>query len=100
MSKSNLVFILFLVIGYIFWKWLDYLQLPNSFNILLIVVTLICGVLWLYQRFYLSPKRSKLIAHSEQLEGRTLTDEEKEAIAPILKPMHILLHSFLSSLLS
>ena len=36
---SNVFFILLLVVGFAGWKALDYFQLPNTFSILLLILT-------------------------------------------------------------
>ncbi|MFU2078695.1 signal peptidase I [Avibacterium endocarditidis] len=83
MSKSNLFFILLIAVGYGIWKWLDHLGLPNTFTIVLILLTALCGVLWCYYRFSALPKRERQIARAEQRSGKPLTEEEKAKIEPI-----------------
>ncbi|VEH68213.1 signal peptidase I [Rodentibacter pneumotropicus] len=63
--------------GFGIWKVLDYFQLPNTFSILLLILTGLSGVLWCYHRFVVAPKRYRQIARAEQRSGRALTDEEK-----------------------
>lgn len=81
--KSNVFFVLLLIVGFIAWKVLDSYQLPNTFSILLLVLTVICGVFWCYQRFVDAPHRRRQIARAEQRSGKSLSDEEKLAVAPI-----------------
>ncbi|PJG83848.1 signal peptidase I [Caviibacterium pharyngocola] len=83
MSKSNLFFILLIVAGYAVWKLLDHLALPNTFTILLILLTALCGALWCYHRFVVLPKRARQILRAEKRTGKTLSDEEKNQIEPI-----------------
>ncbi|WP_373099029.1 MULTISPECIES: signal peptidase I [Pasteurellaceae] len=83
MSKSNLAFIILIAVGYALWKLLDHLALPNTFTILLILLTALCGILWCYHRFAVLPKRARQIARAEQRSGKTLTDAEKSQIEPI-----------------
>ncbi|QLB13589.1 signal peptidase I [Bisgaardia hudsonensis] len=90
MSKSNLSFIILLAVGYAFWKWLDYLALPNTFTILLILLTVLCGVLWCYHRFVVLPKRTRQVIRQEQRTGKTLTNEEKLQIEPISETSEML----------
>ncbi|QPB41853.1 signal peptidase I [Rodentibacter haemolyticus] len=80
---SNLFFIILLVVGFGIWKGLDYLQLPNTFSILLLILTALSGVLWCYHRFIVAPKRHRRIARAEQRSGQALSDEEKAKIEPI-----------------
>ena len=79
---SNLFFVIFLAVGFGMWKVLDHFQLPNTFSILLLILTALSGVLWCYHRFVVTPKRNRQIARAEQ-RGQTLTDEEKAKIEPI-----------------
>ena len=80
---SNIFFILLLAIGFAGWKALDYFQLPNTFNILLLILTTLSGILWCYHRFVAGPKRQRQIARAEQRSGRSLSNEEKAKIEPI-----------------
>ncbi|PJG85021.1 signal peptidase I [Conservatibacter flavescens] len=72
-----------LVIGFIGWKVLDHLQLPNTFSILLIILTALSGILWCYHRFVVLPKRARQVARTEQRSGKILTEDEKRKIEPI-----------------
>ncbi|BFU60393.1 MULTISPECIES: signal peptidase I [Rodentibacter] len=90
---SNLFFIILLVVGFGIWKGLDYLQLPNTFSILLLILTALSGVLWCYHRFIVTPKRNRQIARAEQRSGQALSEEEKAKIEPISEGS-----AFLSSL--
>lgn len=80
---SNVFFIILLVVGFAVWKGLDYLQLPNTFSILLLILTALSGLLWCYHRFIVMPKRRRQIARAEQRSGKALSDEEKAKIEPI-----------------
>ena len=93
MSKSNLFFIILIALGYGVWKWLDYLALPNTFTILLIILTALCGALWCHYRFIAQPKRQRQIARAEQRSGKALSEEEKAKIEPVSESVE-----FLSSL--
>lgn len=65
------------------WKALDHFQLPNTFSILLLILTALSGILWCYHRFAVMPRRRRQIARAEQRSGKALTDEEKAKIEPI-----------------
>ena len=80
---SNLFFVILLAVGFGIWKGLDFLQLPNTFSILLLILTVLSGVLWCYHRFVAVPKRNRQIARVEQRTGQALSDEEKAKIEPI-----------------
>lgn len=80
---SNFFLILLLIAGFGVWKVLDYFALPNTFSILLILLTVISGALWCYYRFTVQPRRARQIARAEQRSGKTLSDEEKATIEPI-----------------
>ena len=80
---SNVFLVIFLAVGYGIWKVLDHFALPNTFSILLIILTALSGCLWCYHRFGVLPKRARQIARTEQRTGKTLTDEEKAQIEPI-----------------
>ena len=80
---SNLFFVILLAVGFGIWKGLDFLQLPNTFSILLLILTVLSGVLWCYHRFVAVPKRNRQIARAEQRTGQVLSDEEKAKIEPI-----------------
>ena len=54
---SNVFFILLLAVGFAGWKALDYFQLPNTFSILLLILTALSGILWCYHRFAVMPRR-------------------------------------------
>lgn len=79
----NFFLILLLVAGFGVWKVLDYFALPNTFSILLILLTVISGALWCYYRFTVQPRRARQIARAEQRSGKALSDEEKAKIEPI-----------------
>ncbi|NBI12896.1 signal peptidase I [[Haemophilus] felis] len=80
---SNLFTLILLAVCFALWKFLDYLALPNTFSILLIILTLVSGILWIYHRFSVLPKRARQIARAEQRSGKTLSEEEKSKIEPI-----------------
>lgn len=82
-----------LAVGFGVWKLLDYFQLPNTFSIVLLILTALSGVLWCYHYFVATPKRNRKIARAEQRSGQALTDEEKAKIEPISEASE-----FLSSL--
>ena len=90
---SNLFFVILLAVGFGVWKVLDYFQLPNTFSILLLILTALSGVLWCYHRFVVLPKRHRQVARAEQRYGKTLSEEEKAKIEPISEASE-----FLSSL--
>lgn len=79
---SNLFTLILLAVCFALWKFLDYLALPNTFSILLIILTLVSGILWIYHRFSIVPKRTRQIARAEQRSGKALTEEEKSNIGP------------------
>lgn len=81
MSKFFLPILL--VVAFIGWKILDNLGLPNTFSILLVILTFIAGIFWCYNRFSVLPKRKRQIARAEQRSGKTLTEAEKNQIEPI-----------------
>lgn len=81
MSKFFLPILL--VVGFILWKVLDYFALPNTFSILLIILTAVSGSLWCYIRFGVLPKRRHQLAREEQLKGKVLSEEEKRQILPV-----------------
>ena len=78
MSKFFLPILL--VVGFGLWKVLDHLQLPNTFSILLILLTALSGILWCYHRFSAIPRRKRQIARLEQRSGKELTAEEKAKV--------------------
>lgn len=80
---SKLFLPILFVVGFGLWKLLDHFQLPNTFSILLILLTALSGLLWCYHRFSAIPRRNRQIARMEQRSGKTLTEEEKAQIAPI-----------------
>ena len=90
---SNLFFVILLAVGFGVWKLLDYFQLPNTFSIVLLILTALSGVLWCYHYFVVTPKRNRKIARAEQRSGQALTDEEKAKIEPVSEASE-----FLSSL--
>lgn len=79
---SNLLTIGLIAICFGLWKVLDYFALPNTFSILLIILTALCGILWSYQRFSVQPKRLRQIMRAEQRNGKALTEEEKNQLVP------------------
>jgi len=77
---SNVFFILLLAVVFAGWKALDHFQLPNTFSILLLILTALSGILWCYHRFAVMPRRRRQIARAEQRSGKALTDEEKQKV--------------------
>ena len=69
---SNLFFVILLAVGFGVWKVLDYFQLPNTFSILLLILTALSGVLWCFHRFVVLPKRPRKVARAENLLGTPL----------------------------
>ena len=53
-------------------KALDYFQLPNTFSILLLILTALSGILWCYHRFVVMPRRRRQIARAEQRSGKVI----------------------------
>ena len=84
-----------LAVGFGVWKVLDYFQLPNTFSILLLILTALSGVLWCYHRFVVLPKRHRQVARAEQRSGKTLSEEEKAKIEPISEASEFLSSLFL-----
>ena len=82
MSKSNIAFISIIILGYVLMRIMDHFGLANSFNIVLVVLSLICGIFWGYKRFSLRPKRQVQILEAEKEVGRILTKTEQEKVAP------------------
>ena len=70
---SKLFLPILLVVGFGIWKVLDHLQLPNTFSILLILLTALSGILWCYHRFSVIPRRKRQIARTEQRTGHELS---------------------------
>ena len=88
---SNVFFILLLAVGFAGWKALDYFQLPNTFSILLLILTALSGILWCYHRFAVMPRRRRQIARAEQRSGKALTDEEKRKLSLFQKAQNLFL---------
>ncbi len=84
-----------LAVGFGVWKVLDYFQLPNTFSILLLILTALSGVLWCYHRFVVLPKRHRQVARAEQRSGKTLSEEEKPKLNRFLRLQNFCLHFFL-----
>ncbi|MDO4431538.1 MAG: signal peptidase I [Lonepinella koalarum] len=80
---SNIFLVILIAVGFVGWKLLDYFQLPNTFSILLIILTALSGILWFYHRFSVLPKRARQVARAEQRSGKTLSEEEIRQIEPI-----------------
>ncbi|HBO37779.1 MAG TPA: signal peptidase I [Pasteurellaceae bacterium] len=80
---SNFFLPILLAVGFVLWKILDHFALPNTFSILLIILTALSGILWCYHRFSVLPKRARQIARAEHRSGKELTEEEKRQIEPI-----------------
>lgn len=80
---SNFFLIILLAVCFGLWKLLDRFALPNTFSILLIILTALSGALWCFHRFAVLPRRARQIARAEQRGGKALTEEEKRQIEPI-----------------
>ena len=80
---SNFFLIILLAVCFGLWKLLDHFALPNTFSILLIILTALSGALWCFHRFAVLPRRARQIARAEQRSGKPLTEEEKRQIEPI-----------------
>lgn len=80
---SNFFLIILLAVCFGLWKLLDHFALPNTFSILLIILTALSGALWCFHRFAVLPRRARQIARAEQRRGKPLTEEEKRQIEPI-----------------
>lgn len=80
---SNVFLAVLIAVGFVGWKVLDHFQLPNTFSILLIILTALSGILWCYHRFSVLPKRARQVARAEQRSGKTLSEEEIRQIEPI-----------------
>ena len=91
---SNVFLIIFIAVGFGIWKGLDALALPNTFSILLIILTVICGATWCYNKFGVLPKRARQVARVEQRSGKTLSEEEKAKIEPISESSEFLASLF------
>ena len=80
---ANFFLIILLAVCFGLWKLLDHFALPNTFSILLIILTALSGALWCFHRFAVLPRRARQIARAEQRSGKPLTEEEKRQIEPI-----------------
>ena len=80
---SNFFLIILLAVCFGLWKLLDHFALPNTFSILLIILTALSGALWCFHRFAVLPRRARQIARAEQRSGKPLTEEEKRQVEPI-----------------
>lgn len=80
---SNVFLAILLAVGFALWKVLDYLQLPNTFSILLLILVIVTGAFWCFKRFVALPKQARQIARIEQRSGKTLSDEEKKSLKPV-----------------
>ena len=80
---ANFFLIILLAVCFGLWKLLDHFTLPNTFSILLIILTALSGALWCFHRFAVLPRRARQIARAEQRSGKPLTEEEKRQIEPI-----------------
>ena len=80
---ANFFLIILLAVCFGLWKLLDHFTLPNTFSILLIILTALSGALWCFHRFAVLPRRARQIARAEQRSGKPLTEEEKRQVEPI-----------------
>ena len=80
---SNFFLIILLAVCFGLWKLLDHFALPNTFSILLIILTALSGALWCFHINAVLPLRDRKIARAEQRSGKPLTEEEKRQIEPI-----------------
>ncbi len=80
---SNLFLVILLIVSFGAWKGLDSLGLPNTFSILLIILTFVTALFWCYRRFVALPKQRRQLARLEQRSGTSLTEEEKAQVEPI-----------------
>ena len=80
---ANFFLIILLAVCFGLWKLLDHFALPNTFSILLIILTALSGALWCFHRFAVLPRRARQIARAEQRSGKPLTEEEKRQVEPI-----------------
>lgn len=92
MSKYLLPIVL--VSCFILWKFLDYLGFPNVLSIIFLLLTILTGIFWCYQRFVLQPKRQRQITRLENRCGKKLTDEEKSRVEPVSESVEFLSSMF------
>lgn len=72
---SKYTFAFFIVGTFILWKVLDSLALPNTFAIILVILSLVTGFFWCYNRFVLREKEKTAIAKAEKRLGHELDEE-------------------------
>ena len=82
MSKSNIAFISIIALGYGLMRLMDHFAMANSFNIILVILSVLCGGFWFYKRLFLRPKRKVAILEAERDAGRVFTKKEKEQVKP------------------
>ena len=63
--------------------------MANYFSLILTVVTIVSGLLWLYDAKFLKPKRQAVIAEVEKKTTSPLTEEQVEQLAPQPKLMEL-----------
>ncbi|EKE84806.1 signal peptidase I [Idiomarina xiamenensis] len=56
--------------------------MANYFSVILTLVTILTGVMWLYDARVLKPKRQARIASVEEKSGSTLSEEQRQQVAP------------------
>jgi len=63
--------------------------MANYFSIILTVITVLTGLLWLYDARVLKPKRKAVIAEVETKTTKALTDQQVDTLAPQPKLMEL-----------
>lgn len=63
--------------------------MANYFSVILTVITIVSGLLWLYDAKVLKPKRKAVIAEVETKTTKALTDEQAGRLAPQPKLMEL-----------
>ncbi|ATZ72218.1 signal peptidase I [Idiomarina sp. X4] len=63
--------------------------MANYFSLILTVVTIVSGLLWLYDAKFLKPKRQAIVAEVEKKTTSPLTEEQVEQLAPQPKLMEL-----------
>ena len=52
------------------------------FSLLLVIATLFTGLVWLFDHYFLKPKRKQAVASVEEKSGQKLSEEDALAVAP------------------